>query len=107
MYKPFKFCPHCGNSLVLGLFDGQHRLICSVSCGYVYWKNRIPVVAVLIEMNGKYVLVKRGKDQGVGKGTIVGGMLEAGDDAIDADCFATDALPEMASNTHTEVLLAA
>jgi 8-oxo-dGTP diphosphatase len=160
MSKPFKFCPHCGNSLVLGLFDGQQRLICSVSCGYVYWKNPIPVVAVLIEMNGKYVLVKRGKDQGVGKwcmpcgfvnegesladaarresleethlvvtvadlpfkivnlaainehlhffkGTIVGGVLEAGDDAIDADCFATDALPEMAFNTHTEVLLAA
>lgn len=160
MSKPFKFCPHCGNGLAPGLYDGNKRLLCSASCGYVYWKNPIPVVAVLIEMNGKYVLVKRGKDQGVGKwcmpcgfvnegesltdaacretleethlvitvcalpfkivnlsainehlhffkGTVVSGTLEAGDDAIDAGCFAADALPEMAFNTHTEVLLAA
>jgi 8-oxo-dGTP diphosphatase len=160
MSKPYTFCPHCGNGLKPGIVDEHEQLMCSASCGFVHWNNPIPVVAVLIEINGKYVLVKRGKDQGAGKwcmpcgfvnegeslpaaacretleethlvvtvpglpfkiinlaainehlhffkGTIVSGTLEAGDDAIDAGCFAADELPEMAFNTHTEVLLAA
>ena len=159
MSKSFKFCPHCAKGLVLGVVDNHQKLVCSASCGFVYWKNPIPVVVVLIKMNGKYVLVKRSKDEGAGKwcmpcgfvnegesladaacretleethlvitvpelpfkivnlaainehlhffkGTIVGGTLEAGDDAEEADCFATDALPEMAFSTHTEILLA-
>ncbi|MDR3613680.1 MAG: NUDIX hydrolase [Candidatus Obscuribacterales bacterium] len=160
MSKPYKFCPHCGNGLKLGIIDEHEQLVCSAACGFVHWKNPIPVVAVLIEVAGKYVLVQRGKDEGTGKwcmpcgfvnegesltaaacretleethlvvtvpdlpfkivnlsainehlhffkGTIISGTLEAGDDAIDAGYFAADALPEMAFNTHTEVLLAA
>jgi 8-oxo-dGTP diphosphatase len=160
MSKSFTFCPHCGSHLSLGAIDGHERMMCVPSCGFVHWKNPIAVVAVLIKINGKSVLVKRGKDQGVGKwcmpcgfvnegeslpaaacretleethlvvtvpdlpfkivnlaainehlhffeGTVVSGTLEAGDDATDAGCFAADALPEMAFNTHTEVLLAA
>ena len=41
------------------------------------------------------------------EGTVVGGILEKGSDAIAAGTSGLDALPEIAFSTHSEVLLAA
>lgn len=54
-----KFCPQCGRDLKPAEIDGQTRLGCSSgSCDYVFWDNPTPVVAALVERQGKVILVR-------------------------------------------------
>ena len=55
----FKFCPLCGLPLVHDTFDGRDRLRCgSENCSYVFWDNPLPVVAAIIEYDGKALLAR-------------------------------------------------
>ena len=47
---------------------------------------------------------KTGGSEGWFEGTVVGGVLEAGDDADDVGFFALDALPELAFETDVTLL---
>ena len=56
--------------------DHKNRLACSsINCDYVYWDNPIPVVAAIVEQNGKVVLARNSlweKD----KFALIAGFLE-------------------------------
>jgi NAD+ diphosphatase len=74
-----KFCPKCGSELIMREIDGRTRLGCSSpSCAYVFWDNPIPVVAAIVELDGKVVLV-RNKTWPQKMFGLVTGFLEKGE----------------------------
>ena len=77
--SPYRFCPQCGAVLKPVMLDGFERLMCTnEACDFVYWNNPTPVVAAIVEIEGKVVFT-----QSMGwpkeKFGIVAGFLEAGE----------------------------
>lgn len=71
-----KYCPDCGNTLEAKRIDGVERKACvSPECGFVHWDNPVPVVAALIEYQGKIVLA-RNSQWPEGMFSLVTGYLE-------------------------------
>jgi len=59
MSRPFKFCPRCAKPLETVEYDGMKRVRCpDKSCGFVHWNNPVPVVAAIIEHEGKVLLAR-------------------------------------------------
>ena len=54
---PYKFCPQCATPLVTAEINSESRLKCS-ACGFVHWDNPIPVVAAIVEHEGKVILTR-------------------------------------------------
>ncbi|MFT5692425.1 MAG: NAD+ diphosphatase [Oceanicoccus sp.] len=51
------YCPQCANQLGEVLVDGEIRHGCSdYKCGFVFWNNPIPVVAMIVEVDGGVVM---------------------------------------------------
>jgi NADH pyrophosphatase NudC (nudix superfamily) len=73
----YKFCPKCGSELGEADVDGNQRLKCP-SCDFVHWDNPIPVVAAIVEHEGKVILTrnKGWPEKWLG---IVAGFLEKGE----------------------------
>jgi NADH pyrophosphatase NudC (nudix superfamily) len=75
----FKYCPLCGNGLTKNTVDGKDVLCCpSNSCSYVFWDNPLPVVAAIIEGDGK-VLLARNKEWPEKVFGLITGFLEKGE----------------------------
>jgi NADH pyrophosphatase NudC (nudix superfamily) len=53
----FRFCPQCANELSAWLHEDRQRLRCE-ACGWVHWNNPTPVVAAVIEYEGKVLLAR-------------------------------------------------
>lgn len=53
----FRFCPHCAAPLVPGRHGERERLACTV-CGWVHWDNPTPVVAAVVELDGRLLLAR-------------------------------------------------
>ncbi len=53
----FRFCPQCANELSAWLHEERQRLRCE-GCGWVHWNNPTPVVAAVIEYDGKVLLAR-------------------------------------------------
>lgn len=73
-----KYCPQCRAELVSLTLDGVTRLCCGDSCGYVFWNNPVPVVAAIIEYQGK-VLLARNAAWPSGWFALITGFLERGE----------------------------
>lgn len=71
------FCPQCATPLVSAEVDGRTRTKCP-SCDFVHWDNPIPVVAAILEHEGKVILTrnKGWPEKWLG---IVAGFLEKGE----------------------------
>jgi NAD+ diphosphatase len=74
----FHFCPRCGKPLVKRALDGRERQACAADCGYVSYENPTPVVAALVEREGKVILV-RNKGWPETWFGLVSGFLERGE----------------------------
>lgn len=74
---PYKFCPQCAALLVTTEVDGCPHLKCP-DCDFVVWDNPIPVVAAIVEHEGKVILTrsKGWPEKWLG---IVAGFLEKGE----------------------------
>ncbi|MBN1453360.1 MAG: NUDIX domain-containing protein [Anaerolineales bacterium] len=74
---PYKFCPQCATPLVTAEIDGILRQKCP-ACDFVFWDNPIPVVAAIVEHEGKVILTrnKGWPEKWLG---IVAGFLEKGE----------------------------
>jgi NAD+ diphosphatase len=54
-----RYCPRCAAPLVQTEVGGASRLACPEgTCGYVHWDNPIPVVAAIVEHEGRVVLAR-------------------------------------------------
>jgi NAD+ diphosphatase len=70
------YCPQCGRQLVRRQMDGAERACCDAEgCGFVAWDNPTPVVAALVEYDGK-VLLARNAGWPEGMFSVITGFLE-------------------------------
>ena len=81
MTHAFKYCPHCATALqfILALEDGgeKERLRCA-ACGYTHWNNPTPVLAAVIEYEGKILLAQNAAWTGK-MFALITGFMEAGE----------------------------
>lgn len=70
----FRFCPICSTPLALGAHGDRARLGCP-ACGWVHWNNPTPIVAAVIELDGK-LLLARGRGWAPKVFALVTGFLE-------------------------------
>lgn len=74
-----RFCVRCGTKLVRRKVEKRIRDVCP-KCGYIAWANPKPGVGVLVERDGKLLLVRRERAPYKGYWDIPGGFVEAGED---------------------------
>ena len=83
MNPPFRYCPGCAAPLALitQTEDGgdKERLRCT-ACGYTHWNNPTPVLAAVIEYEGKILLARNAAWPGK-MFALITGFMEAGDTA--------------------------
>ena len=78
-----RFCSACGAGLETLPLAGRLRLVCAAGCGHVEWGNPLPVVAALVEREGRIVLA-RNHAWAEGVFGLVTGFLEAGESPEEA-----------------------
>ncbi len=81
--KPARFCSNCGALLEALPLSGRLRMACASGCGHVEWGNPLPVVAALVELEGRIVLA-RTHAWAEGVFGLVTGFLEAGESPEEA-----------------------
>lgn len=80
MKQKYKYCPLCASALVETSVDGQNRLRCTdPACSYVLWNNPIPVLAAIVEHEGKIVLAHN-RSWSPGLYSVITGFLESGEE---------------------------
>ncbi len=73
------YCPMCRQELVTSQVGGRDRLICSSDgCDYIKWDNPVPVVAAIVELDGRIILI-RNKSWPEKWSGLVAGFLESGE----------------------------
>lgn len=81
MTDEFRYCPHCATPLALiaRMEDGgeKARLRCP-ACDYTHWNNPTPVLAAVIEYDGKILLARNAAWPGR-MFALVTGFMEAGE----------------------------
>lgn len=81
MSSAFKFCPQCATPLefITLMEDGgdKERLRC-VACGYTHWNNPTPVLAAVVEYQGKVLLAQNAAWPGK-MFALITGFMEAGE----------------------------
>jgi 8-oxo-dGTP diphosphatase len=75
------FCQRCGHEMNRAIIGGRERPVCP-KCGYVLFKNPVPGVGVLVEMQGGVVLIRRGHEPKKGLWALPAGFIEA-DESIE------------------------
>lgn len=76
-FKGVNYCLRCGNKLELKIDrEGKVRPTCN-ECGWIFYKNPIPVVCCLILNDAdEIVLIKRGVEPNVGAWAFPSGYME-------------------------------
>lgn len=70
----YQFCPRCAGPLAPASHGGRSRPACA-ACGWVHWNNPTPVVAAVLEVEGK-LLLARGRGWPPKVFALVTGFLE-------------------------------
>lgn len=76
-YANVNFCLRCGGPLKISLDrEGKERPFCN-NCGWVYYKNPVPAVAVLVlDESSELLLVKRMFEPNAGEWALPSGYME-------------------------------
>jgi 8-oxo-dGTP diphosphatase len=77
------YCPRCGAALERRFAEGREREICP-ACGFVFYRNPIPAVGVVVELDGQVVLVRRRYEPRAGYWALPAGFMELGESAEEA-----------------------
>ena len=73
--EPMRFCPYCTCSLEEQEAYGRLRLVCP-TCGYVHFRSPKVGVSILIEQEGRVLLVRRAIEPGLGQWSLPSGFIE-------------------------------
>jgi NAD+ diphosphatase len=75
----YRYCPQCGEPLEVLPLSGRDRSACVAhACGFVHWDNPLPVLAAVVEYDGK-LLLARNAAWPEGMFALVTGFLERGE----------------------------
>jgi len=78
-----KFCPRCGTAVILQERFGKHRPVCP-QCAWIHFEDPKVAAAVLIEQDGRVLLVRRVNEPYRGLWTLPAGFIDAGEDPAQA-----------------------
>jgi ADP-ribose pyrophosphatase YjhB (NUDIX family) len=84
-----KFCLACGAEMEIKIAFGRLRPVCP-ACGRVHFRDPKVAAAVLVEKDGKVLLVQRGNVPQQGKWTLPAGFVDINEDpkiAAARECF--------------------
>lgn len=77
------YCPRCGTSVVLEQCFGQIRPVCP-QCGWIHFVDPKVAAAVLVEQEGRVLLVRRVNEPFRGLWTLPAGFINGGEDPAEA-----------------------
>ena len=83
MSNEFKFCPQCAAPLAwisLAEDGGDKLRLRCPSCSYTHWNNPTPVLAAVVEVDGKILLARNAAWPGK-MYALITGFMEAGETA--------------------------
>ena len=78
-----KFCPRCGAAVTHETRFGKLRPVCK-QCGWIYFADPKVAAAVLVEQDGRVLLVRRVNEPFRGLWTLPAGFVNAGEDPAEA-----------------------
>ena len=79
----FNFCPRCGAAVNHEERYGKVRPVCP-QCGWIHFVDPKVAAAVLIEQEGRVLLVRRGNEPFRGLWTLPAGFINGGEDPAEA-----------------------
>jgi ADP-ribose pyrophosphatase YjhB (NUDIX family) len=79
----FKYCPRCGSLLNREQRFGKMRPVCP-QCGWIHFVDPKVAAAVLIEQDGRVLLVRRVNEPFRGMWTLPAGFINGGEDPAEA-----------------------
>jgi ADP-ribose pyrophosphatase YjhB (NUDIX family) len=77
------YCPRCGKPVTREFRFGQVRPLCP-DCGWMFFADPKVAVAVLVERDGRILLVQRANQPFRGLWTLPAGFVNAGEDPAEA-----------------------
>jgi len=77
----FAYCPHCGTPHPE--FTKGCRIHCT-ECGFVFYHNTASAVAILVKLENRYIILRRGREPGKGLLDLPGGFVDPGESAEEA-----------------------
>lgn len=83
-----RFCPLCGTPVIQADRFGRQRTVCP-NCGWIHFVDPKVAAAVLVEQEGKILLVRRANSPQRGLWTLPAGFVDAGEDparAAEREC---------------------
>jgi ADP-ribose pyrophosphatase YjhB (NUDIX family) len=94
MAKPLEmnYCPRCGHALEDRFLYGRDRRACP-ACGFIFFRDPKVAAGVLVERDGKVLLVKRSVDPNKGDWALPAGFVEIDEGPVQG------ALRELAEET--------
>lgn len=78
-HEQIHYCPRCGQAVHFEFRYGQERPVCA-ACGWIHFADPKVAVAVLVEQEGKILLVQRANEPFRGLWTLPAGFVNAGED---------------------------
>lgn len=76
--EEMRYCHRCAAPLTHQLRHGRMRPVCT-ACGGVLFLDPKVVVAMIAELDGKVVMIRRDNEPGRGRWTIPGGFVDRGE----------------------------
>ncbi len=89
MEAEVNYCPRCGTEVALAERFGRQRAVCP-NCGWIHFNDPKVAAAVLLEQDGRVLLVRRVNEPFRGKWTLPAGFVDAGEDparAAERECL--------------------
>ncbi len=89
MDSEVKFCPRCGTAVGMAERFGRPREVCP-ACGWIHFADPKVAAAILLEENGRVLLVRRVNEPYRGMWTLPAGFVDADEDparAAERECL--------------------
>lgn len=77
------YCPRCGTLMERRQVDDREREVCP-ACGFVFYRNPVPAVGVVVALDGKVVMVRRRYPPRAGYWALPAGFMELDESAEEA-----------------------